>query len=306
MMKLELLNKLKSVERIANYSKLTRFLNNPLKYIHAMYIREIVYPKTRKEKIVSSKLFYGASFKVALPASTDIYLTGGKSHSSEIRLAKFLINNLENSDHFLDIGAHFGYFTLIASVLVGEKGRVIAFEPSIKNFDLLKQNIGNSKNIQVEKTAVSNSIRDIDFYEFPNLYSEFNTLDITQFENENWYRNSIPTKITVSATTLDNIIKDNLLNPRIVKIDVEGAEFDVLSGGIQFFTNSSPLIVMEYLEPKRKNASHIKALELLISLQYEVFIIDGQGLLKPISAIHQYLEENRLESDNIVFKKKAN
>ncbi|MBK8723012.1 MAG: hypothetical protein IPL95_12315 [Saprospiraceae bacterium] len=146
-----LIKKLQRVELIANYSKVRRMLNNPLKYIKAIFHKEYIYPKTKMEKVVETYLFFGKKMKVALPASTDIYLTGGKSHSSEIRLALFLIKNLMMNDKFLDIGAHYGYFTLLASEIVGENGQVISFEPTSKSFQLLKLNTEPAKILNVFK-----------------------------------------------------------------------------------------------------------------------------------------------------------
>jgi FkbM family methyltransferase len=303
MNKNNLLESIKSVERIANSSKIIRLFNNPYKYTLAMFHREFVYPKTKKEKVVSSKLFYGKFMNIALPASTDIYLTGGKSHSSEIRLAKFMINNLSDSNHFLDIGAHYGYFTLLASELVGENGIVLSFEPTSKSFSLLQENTARLRNVKAQQKAISNSLEPIVFYEFPNLHSEYNTSDITQFENEKWFNNSMPTKVEVETITIDSITKDSLFNPQIIKIDVEGAEYNVINGGLSFFKANSPQIVMEYLEPKRKNEIHKKAFDLLLSLDYNSFIINNDGNTEPITNIDDYLEAEKLESDNIVFKK---
>lgn len=298
-----LLDSLKSVEKIANFSKIMRLINNPYKYLSAMYYREFVYPKTKKEKIVSTKLFYGKKMNIALPASTDIYLTGGKSHSSEIRLAKFIINNLNNSNHFLDVGAHFGYFTLLASEIVGANGMVLSFEPANKSHELLVGNVSSLTNTRVYQKAVSNSLEPITFFEFPNLYSEYNTSDTSQFESENWYNSSKPNKVVVNATTIDEITKDKIFNPTIIKIDVEGAEYNVISGGLTYLKSHSPQIVMEYLEPKRKNETHKKALDLLLGLGYKSYIINYNGGIELIANIDNYLETSNLESDNIVFRK---
>ncbi len=298
-----LLKSLQSVEKIALSSKIMRLWNNPYKYLLAMFHRKLVYPKTKKEKIVNTKLFYGRNMTIALPASTDIYLTGGKSHPSEIRLAKFIIRNLNNSNHFLDIGAHFGYFTLIASELVGENGIVLSFEPTGKSYELLQENIAGLRNIITQQKAISNSLEPIIFYEFPNLYSEYNTSDITQFESKKWINNFKPTKVEVETTTIDTITKDGKFNPQIIKIDVEGAEYNVISGGLTFFKNYKPIIVMEYLEPKRKNETHKKALDLLSSLGYNSYIIKNDGTIEPITKIDNYLNAEKLDSDNIVFKK---
>jgi FkbM family methyltransferase len=300
-----LLDKLKTVEDIANFSKINRLLNNPYRYLMAMYYREIIYPSTKKERLANVKLFYGKTMRIALPASTDIYLTGGKSHSSEIRLARFLIGNLNDAGQFLDIGAHFGYFTLIASEIVGVNGKVKSFEPTTKSYDLLRINTSDLRNTQIFQKAISNSLESITFYEFPNLHSEYNSSDISQFENEEWFNNSKPTKVEVETTTIDVLTEDGKFNPQIIKIDVEGAEYSVISGGLNFFKTNSPQIVMEYLEPKRKNETHKKALELLLSLGYHSFIIKNDGSIEPISNIDDYLEIEKLESENIVFKRET-
>lgn len=304
MTKEELANDLKKVQKIASLSKIKRLLHNPFKYGYAIAYRELIYPKKKKEKIVETTLFYGDKMKVALPASTDIYLTGGKSHSSEIRLALFLILNLKQGNHFLDIGAHYGYFTLVASKLVGDNGSIYSFEPSDKSFNILSQNASRLKTTSIFKKAISDTTEKIIFYEFANLQSEYNSSDIKQFENEEWYQNTPPLKIEVEATTIDKLTQQTKFTPNIIKIDVEGAEYNVIKGGMNYLTSNSPKIVMEYLEPKRNNESHKKALNLLREIGYTSYIINGEGALHEIDNIDQYLETANLESDNIVFVKK--
>src|SRR5690554_3611881 len=97
----KMINKLDQIHTLAQASKWKRLFSKPLKYIPAIFFKEIIYPKYRQEKEVVCPLFYGKMMKVALPASTDIYLMGGKSHDSEIRLAKYLILNLKPGSKFL-------------------------------------------------------------------------------------------------------------------------------------------------------------------------------------------------------------
>jgi FkbM family methyltransferase len=305
MMNLDLIKEINKVERIASSSKIKRLLNNPYKYIFAIVFRQFIYPKKKKERITYATLFFGKKMKIALPASTDIFLTGGKSHNSEIRLARFIILNLRGNDHFLDVGAHYGYFTMIASEIVGNNGKVVAFEPSDRSYKLLNENRKTLNNTVTFQKAVSDSNDNLIFYEFPNLHSEYNSSDISQFENESWFNNSKPAKTTVSATTIDEVTKDGTFSPRIIKIDVEGGEYKVIQGGITYLQKNSPYIVMEYLEPKRHNESHKKALELLLSLSYKSNIIVQNGQIEPIKDVDTYLTNNHLESDNIVFQKIA-
>ena len=187
-----LIKQLNNVEKLANYTKIQRLLHHPFKYIYAMCFREFIYPKTKQEKIVTAPLFYGDKMKIALPASMDIYLTGGKTHTSEIRLASFLLKNLEKGAQFLDIGGHFGYFTLLAAKAVGLKGKVYSYEPSEKSFNLLKLNTEKQKNVNCLNQAVSDKEGEITFYQFPVIYSEYNSMDISQYENEEWFQNLPP------------------------------------------------------------------------------------------------------------------
>lgn len=303
MHKEELFTSLDQVEKIASVSKIRRMFSNPSKYLRAILYRELVYKRTKKEKEVQAKTFFGSKMHLLLPSSTDIYLTGGKSHDSEIRLAKFLINNLQQTNTFFDVGAHYGYFSLLASSLVGQNGQVISFEASPKTFRILKKNNASCKNCKSHNVAVSDSTSNLVFYEFPNLYSEYNTLDVEQFKNESWFSASRPTETKVESITLDQFIKQEQIKPNIIKIDVEGAEFQVINGFKDYLEVNSPFLVMEYLSDLRGNEAHIDAEALLRSMGYDAFIIDRYGELKKIQEISSYLSLNEMESDNIVFKK---
>ena len=298
-----LLNALKQVEHLANASKLRRFVVNPFKYSRAILFRQMVYPITGKPNYIKCLTFYKAPFTVALPAGTDIYLTGGKSHDSEIRLARFLIKQLKTGDQFLDIGAHFGYFSQLAAHLVGSTGKVLAFEASPENFNLLQQNTYNYNQVTCLNQAVSDQVGELTFYQFPAQYSEYNSRNVDQYQLEAWFKNNTPEKITVPAITIDHLVQQQLLQPSILKIDVEGGEYPVILGGKQTFTSRSPLVVMEYLAPHRGNNNHQQAYNLLLQLGYSAFIITSAGTLNPCSDPDQHLQVNQLDSDNLVFRK---
>lgn len=297
----EYLFKLDKVEKIACSSKWNRLFTNPYKYISAQLFKELVYPRNGKEKLVTTCLFFGKEMHIALPASTDIYLTGGKSHDSEIRLARFLIHHLNTGDSFLDIGAHYGYFSLLAGELVGSAGKVRSYEASETTYSILSLNAGNA-NTRFFHEAVSDNNQPISFYEFPNLYSEYNSSSIEQFEQEHWFKKNPPRKVTVTAKRIDDITSAGF-SPDIIKIDVEGAEYRVISGGKHFLTNDNPYVVMEYLDKGRSNAAHQKAARLLKELQYKSYLIKKDGHLELCADVDMYLAEKGLESDNIVFKK---
>jgi FkbM family methyltransferase len=295
------LEKLNRVEQIASSSKLSRLLNDPYKYLHAILFRKFVYPKSKQEKVLNASVFFNGEMQIALPASTDIYLTGGKSHDSEIRLARFLINRVNEGDDFLDIGAHYGYFSLLAATLTG-KGEVYSFEPSPKTFALLKVNAGKRSNIKCFQEAVSDTPEPLTFYEFPNLYSEYNAMNVDQFSNKDWFKGSKPKQITVKGNTIDTITAAGF-RPQLIKIDVEGAELKVISGGRFYLSTNNPYVVMEYLETERDNSEHNKAAALLVEWGYVANHINKAGELEVVKNINEYLKNSHLESDNIVFRK---
>lgn len=297
-----LLRKLNTVEVLAS-SRWRRLLHDPLKYVYAIFFTKIIYPKTKRETRKRAPLFYSETMKVDLPAATDIYLTGGKSHASEIRLARFLILNLFPGSRFLDIGAHYGYFSLLASELVGAAGRVLAFEPADKSFALLQENSTPKSNITIFKKAVSDTAGKLTFFEFPTLYSEYNSLDAAQFSNEEWFSAFKPVAVEVQATTVDAITGEASFIPDLIKIDVEGAEYKAMLGGVRFFQSHAPVLVMEYLNPARQNEEHKKAVSLLRELGYLSYAIRHSGEIDCIDDIDEYLTVHRLDSDNIVFKK---
>lgn len=303
MYKEQLLNNLKVVERIASASKVRRMLKHPLKYIDAVFFREFIYKKNKKEKEVACNTFFDATMHVLLPSSTDIYLTGGKSHDSEIRLARFLIQHLESQDTFVDVGAHYGYFSLLAAKLVGKAGKVYSFEAAPTTYKILDKNQRLSNNITILNRAVSDEEANLVFYEFPNLYSEYNSLHIEQFDQEDWFEEYQPKAITVKSMILDQFLSKENSRPKVIKIDVEGAEYKVIKGLQQTLSMHDPIVVLEYLSDERGNEAHKNAATLLQSLGYQAHLISKEGKAEPVASITQYLEAHQLDSDNIAFIK---
>lgn len=296
------MSSLDAVERIATASRFSRLVARPLKYGFTMFFNKLVYPLTQKGVLKKADTFFGRSLHVLLPAGTDIYLAGGKTHHSEIRLAKFLIRTLKEGDVFIDIGAHFGYFSLLASRLVN-RGKVYAFEASGNSFEILQKNVGAIANIHPIHKAVSDRTEPIEFYELPVVYSEYNTTEPAQFEQEAWYLKIKPEKRIVESATLDDFSRERAPGAALIKIDVEGAEWKVIKGGETYLNSQSPVIIMEYLEDRRNNRNHKMAIQLLREWKYQAYRISDSGGLELCNDIDAYMLAQNLGSDNIVFKK---
>ena len=300
---IDLFEKLAMAERLAQGSRWQRFLNAPGKYLFAMGFREFFYTRSYRARPAQVTTFFGLPMRVMLPAGTDLYLLGAKSHDSEVRLARLLLRHLKPGDTFVDVGGHFGYFTLLASRLVGLAGRVVAFEASRNTYAVLAENVRNQPNITAHHLALSDQHETISFFEFPVMYNEFNSMDVDQFRNEKWFAKFPPQRIDVPATRLDDVVQRENLQPTVIKIDVEGSELKVICGAADTLRRYRPLVVMEYLAPDRHNAAHRQAAALLIELGYRSYAPAQDGQLDACANLDAYLMQHGIESANFVFLK---
>ena len=311
---------LKKVENLAHRTRFGRFAFAPHRYIYAQFIQRLWFPLTHRGVAAAAQTFFGTPLSMLLPSATDIYLTGGKTHDSEIRLAQFLLNTLGESNadtpkldtqhptlitkNFIDIGAHIGYFTALAAHLVGENGKVVSVEAAKGTFQMLLKNVQNMPNVTpIHAAATAEDGQLLIFYEFPILYSEYNTMHVEQLENDRFFKKFKPEKVEVIGVTVDSLVKKyNLVNP-LIKIDAEGAEAEVVAGIVRTMREQSPIIIIEYL--RDRNTSHKAAFDLLINANFRPFSIENGGILRILDSATAYFEQTGLDSDNFVFIKKA-
>ena len=298
-----LLDRLGVVETLARGGKLLRWKARPFGYPLAMLHRHLLYPHRRRGLRVDGTTFFGDTMQLFLPSSMDIYLTGGKTHESELRLARYLITTLQAGDVFIDVGAHYGYYSLLAARLVGRQGRVIAIEASPTSYGILQHNLAGIPGTVAKNVAASARVGTLRFYEFPNLYAEYNSFDVTQYAEETWFAENPPVVTMVPTTALDEVVSHHHISPAIVKIDVEGAEERVITGAESLLERGAPVIVMEYLADNRQNGNHRRAENRLLKHNYTPHRIDAEGRPLPVSDVPAYLALRNLESDNIVFQK---
>ena len=298
----ELLRKLELTEQLARGSKLKRFLEHPWRYASSILHRNLVYPRRGSVRSVATSTWFGASMYLPLPAGTDIYLTGGKSHDSELRLARWLIEQLKPGDHFLDVGAHFGYFSLLAAQCVGPNGRVLAVEAASAAYEVLSRNAMAYPQIKALHRAATAKAEELTFYEFPNLYSEYNSIDVEQYRDQAWFQRNPPRSVVVQGLALTELLESDGLQPCVVKIDVEGAEWQVIQGATDHLRKHTPVLVLEYVSAARGDEQHAKAHTALLELGYAVHRIKDDGGLEALrGSASDYLLRTGEESDNLVY-----
>jgi len=158
-----------------------------------------------------------------------------------------------------DIGANVGYYTLLASQQAGSQGKIFAFEPLQENLSFLKSHIelNGLTNVTVCEDALSDNNGIARFDRGPSR-SEGKLTSNGQIE--------------VTTRTLDDLIeKEKLPLPDCMKIDVEGAELQVLLGAKALLSRASPIIFLALDNPN----DHRHCCELLKALDYKLEPLNG-------------------------------
>ena len=146
----------------------------------------------------------------------------------------------------VDLGGHIGLFTLYASRKVGSRGRVVVCEPNPHNFALLKRNIGlnDLPHISAHHCAVAERDGEAEFY-IPE-----GGADRDNPATSSLYSTQGRRAVKVPLRTLDGLMREEGIESiDHLKVDVEGAELDVLKGGEHCLKNTRR-IVMEVHPPR--------------------------------------------------------
>lgn len=180
--------------------------------------------------------FNGAKFWIDPKANQDLHMYDGiLKNGYESITTKLILESLVEGDTFIDIGSNNGYFTVLASKKVGKEGTVYAFEPSSTTYKRLMRNLelNNCDNVKAYNLAVSNGRGKTSFYEFPDRDGENSLVPLSGTK-----------EITVNVVTLDEMCEN--VRPKIVKIDVEGYEREVLDGARHVIFDNNASIILEY------------------------------------------------------------
>jgi FkbM family methyltransferase len=243
-------------------SLLDKFVLNALKgaYITIRVLIRIVLGKKRRDKFYLDKGINFSDFLYdsvdLLGLDTSLFLVfdvpryNYKFYSMITRKAdNFLIHDMylsmslheddilqlfspKEGDTVVDVGAAFGLYTLISSMKVGSGGMVIAIEAQLDSFKMLNRNIklNNLTNALTLNYAAYSSMTKL------KLYSSYSLIEERAGKNTQKF-------LEVEARTLDYLLSKftQLTEVNWIKIDVEGAEFEVLKGAHNILSNSKDI-----------------------------------------------------------------
>lgn len=202
----------------------------------------------------------GRGMRINLHGSAVAFATG----AAERPLQAALERELRAGATFFDIGANVGFMTLIAARLVGPGGRVLAFEPVPANAAAITENLAlNGIDwVEVHETAVArHGGRSTLIVSAVSAFSRLASVNVPTGARDT---------IEVAVTSVDEFMADGTAPvPDVIKIDVEGAELEVIEGMRETIAAHRPVILCEVHD------CNVEYVELMASLGYEAVNLDA-------------------------------
>jgi FkbM family methyltransferase len=226
---------------------------------------------TEGERVVGFR--DGVQLRLDLRESLQRDFLFGLYDQHELRLLR---RSLERGGDFVDVGAHIGMYTVAAAITLRDHGRVLAFEPNPDARAQLVANIelNRCENVTVSEQAVADRVGEAFLHVPTTADPSFSSLSGGRFAEGN--------PVEVITTTLDEEVEKYGLHPRLIKIDVEGAELAALGGATRTL-EGRPALLIE-LSPE----SSARVEERLSGLGYRAYAVKGRRLEPGLAGVQGY------------------
>ena len=205
---------------------------------------------------------------------------------------------IKKGEVLVDVGANIGYFTLLMAKLSGPSGMIFSFEPEDKNFEILEKNvkINNYQNVVLEKKGVSDhnginkfflSSKNTGMHSLQKIRDDAKEVKIDVIKLDDYF------------STLDLVKKISL-----IKIDVEGAEFQVLNGMQTILKNENLKLLIEFIpEHLRKHGTNpVDILKILENNNFKIYQINENTKELELKKFEDILDNSEI-GRNIYCKK---
>jgi FkbM family methyltransferase len=222
--------------------------------------------------------------------SRAIFITGNYEPNEFFLLSEVIRPGMT----FVDAGANMGLYTLFAARKIGERGTVLAIEPSARECGRLLKNvkINALSNVRLVRNAISDSCLEVDLLIAEEEWSGHNTLGAFAYDTPLAAKESVRTK------RLDDIVsEEGLTRVDIVKMDVEGAELRALKGAACILERFRPLLLLELADRalRHQDCSSAGIWDLLRQRGYRIFSFDQRTGLPVLAQQKPYYD-----SENVV------
>lgn len=216
--------------------------------------------------------------KLYLPLDEIQFFTGYEKE--KVKIFKDII---KENDVVVDLGAHIGYYTMIAAKLVGKKGMIYGFEPGRVNFALLQKNKEKNEynNIVLEKKAVSDKNGKNKLYFWGAS------------RDQRLYGGDDQPFVEIENVRLDDYFKDYIGKIDFIKINIAGSEGAAIHGMAGLLKKNPNVKLMILYSPKRISelgGNPIDSLNLLEKLGFKTWLIKKE--LEPVNKIEKLIEDD--------------
>jgi FkbM family methyltransferase len=229
------------------------------------------------------------------PVYSIIY-PGFKKHQDAVEIA-WMRRLVRRGSKVLDIGANIGFYTILLSDLVGEDGRVHAFEPEPVNFEHLSTRVSNRKNVVIVPNAVSDCQGKLLVYTSPKLNVDHRSYRVSDFDRA----------ILVDGISIDDYVAGQFAVD-FVKMDIQGYELSALRGMERTIAANPALVIFSEFWPyglRQAGASAIVAYDYIRSLHLRICLPEKVGL-RPVSRMDvARFQESEAVYYNVILSREA-
>ena len=256
-------------------------------YLYKFFSSIFPINKSSSVKIITTPFGFKIKVDTSKYFGNKIYWRGAHDWNTILALKKII----RPDDVVFDIGANIGEYTLFAASMLSDKGRVWAFEPVEKMYQILQENIHlnpHLKNkINTIKKAIGIQKATLPIYDdVSNSNEGVYSLHPTNFQHFKKIEE-------VEIDRLDTLFIENKI-PRVdlIKIDVEGNELFVLQSAEQILSTYHPKLMIEVSSKNFAAAGYTTKdlIDFLKQHQYTLYLIKLRGVLKKIES-HSELPE---------------
>ena len=213
-----------------------------------------------------------------------------KSSYSLSSIETFILSYFQNGMYYFDIGANNGYYYSLKIANKYPQSRVYSFEPDCKILHHLKKNVefNNLNNIEIHEIALSDNVG------HAKLSKDMGASGFIVVDD-----NLVVDTINVQCTSLDIFLYDHNI-PRIdlIKVDIEGGEFNFLKGAVNSLNKYKPLLILEVTENllQRSNTSKLEIEFFLKSSGYRLagIVKSNDVLAIPSERFDEIVKNNNL------------